>query len=353
MKRKVLVVCHSNRSLGALEVIKCLAQEAIQSTTNVYHFGVFKGIELTNEVPFAYEVNHRSFFQRVMFERFELPRVIRQGEYDYVLSLQNFVLGNYRVPTGLLVHQGLIMLDYDYPIFEGKLKLKVFLQKLLFRLFQRHVKNFYVQLPWMKEKLIEKYRIQPEAISIVRTHEIQTGFQGMIQNHSSFQFIYPASAYDYKNHAVIVEALQRLKTEDLRKMKIQFTLNEGENRYATSLSNKVKQSQLPIEFIGTIKHSELVHRYESHSLLFSSLVESQGFPLIEAMKAGSLIVAINLPYAKQTLLDYPNAMYFDSAESLANIFKSILNDQYPMVPNIYSKRFEHPSLVMHLEEAQL
>jgi glycosyltransferase involved in cell wall biosynthesis len=353
MKRKVLVVCHSNRSLGALEVIKYLAQEAIQSTTSIYHFGVFNGIEFAREVALAYEVNHRSFFQRVVFERFELPKIIRQGEYDYVLSLQNFLLKNYRVPTGLLVHQGLMMFDYNYPAYEFKLQLKIILQKLLFRLFQRHVTNFYVQLPWMKEKLIEKYRIQPEVISVVRTHEIQTAPQKFVQNHLSPRFIYPASAYDYKNHAIIVEGLELLMPKDLRTMKIQFTLNEAENRYSTSLSNKVKQSQLPIEFIGTIKHSELLYRYESHILLFSSLVESQGFPLIEAMKAGALIVAINLPYAKETLLDYPNVMYFDSAESLANIFRSILNNDYSMVPNIESKRMDYPSLVMHLEKAQL
>jgi glycosyltransferase involved in cell wall biosynthesis len=135
-------------------------------------------------------------------------------------------------------------------------------------------------------------------------------------------------------------------------MKIQFTLNEDDNRYAKSLYNKVKQSQLPVEFIGTIDHNELVEQYRSHILIFPSLIESQGFPLTEAMQVGAMIVCIDRPYARESLLDYPNVKYFDSSASLAKIFQSLLTDGYIIDQLKSSNRFVYPSLIKHLEKVQ-
>lgn len=352
MKRKILVLCHSNRSLGALEVIRFVAQEAAHSTNTIYHFGVFQGMKIDYLVPIAYEVNLQSFFQRLMFERFELPKIIQREQYDQVLSLQNFVLKNYKIPTGLLVHQGLMLMSYPYPSYEIKLRLKVFVQKLLFRFFKQDVNDFYVQLPWMKEALIQKYGIQPNVIHIVRTHEVQSLHQSKIAHGKNLNLIYPASGFHYKNHTIVIDALTLLKKNFYSNINVSFTLNQYENSYTRILNKAVNTKQLPIEFIGSISHDKLLKRYYNDILLFPSLVESQGFPLIEAMHAGTLIVCIDLPYTRDTLVNYENVMYFKSAIHLSEIFTTLLEAKLVKNKIIKTQTIEYPSLISQFEEVQ-
>lgn len=352
VKRKILVLCHSNRSLGALEVIRFVAQEAAYSTNTIYHFGVFQGMKIDNLVPIAYEVNLQSFFQRLMFERFELPKIIQREQYDQVLSLQNFVLKNYKIPTGLLVHQGLMLMSYPYPSYEIKLRLKVFVQKLLFRFFKQDVNDFYVQLPWMKEQLILKYGIHPNIIHVVRTHEVQTVHQTKTVFGERLNLIYPASGFHYKNHTMVVDALTLLNKNLYSSINVTFTLNQNDNKYTRLLNKTVNTKQLPIELIGSITHDKLLKRYYTDILLFPSLVESQGFPLIEAMHSGTLIVCIDLPYARDSLVNYENVLYFESARHLTDIFITLIERKYVKKNENKTQSIEFPSLISHFEEVQ-
>ena len=351
MNHKILVVCHSNRSLGAEEVIRFLVSESLRSKNCSYHFGIHKGVKISNQALIAYEVEHQSFFERLLFEQRTLPKIIEQDEYDYVLSLQNFILKNYRVRTGLLIHQGLMVIKYKYPFYEIQLRVRVAIQKLLFSLFQRYVHDFFVQLPWMKQQLKSTFSIESKNIHVIRTHGLHRNETKLADTTGLVNLIYPASGFHYKNHRMILNGLKLIDKKLWDNLQIDFTLNADDNVLTRQLHNSVTRLRLPIRFIGTIDHSDLLQRYNSQMVIFSSLVESQGMPLIEAMQAGTTIICLDIPFARQSLTDYPNALFFNSSEDLANILKTILNGE--LILNNYHKvqlKNDSKSLITFLEE---
>jgi len=150
---------------------------------------------------------------------------------------------------------------------------------------------------------------------------------------------------------VILNGLKLIDKKLWDNLQIDFTLNADDNVLTRQLHNSVTKLRLPIRFIGTIDHSDLLQRYNSQMVIFSSLVESQGMPLIEAMQAGTTIICLDIPFARQSLTDYPNALFFNSSEDLANILKTILNGE--LILHNYHKvqlKNDSKSLITFLEE---
>lgn len=352
LKSKILVVCHSSKSLGALEVIRFLAKESKKSANCDFQFGVFAGASLPQGVKKAYEVSLKSFYQRWVFERSVLPEIIKKNNFDYVLSIQNFNLVNFKIPNGLLMLNGLILIDFNYPIYEIKLRLKIFIQKFMFNLFKSNINDFFVPLPWMKSSSSKAFGIDLNKIKIVHIHEYVSISKKIASVPEQIKIIYPARGFFYKNHNLIVRALKLMDMSKVKKFSFEFTLDLS-NIYSRILYSDIKKSNLPIEFVGTIKHEQLMSLYVERILIFPSLVESQGFPLVEAMNMGCLIITIDLPYARESLLNYKNVIYFDSDVSLVSVLESLSIGIPPLSNYDNTLNLKYHSLISYLEKDQL
>lgn len=352
LKRKILVVCHSSKSFGALEVIRFLAQESIKSANCDFHFGVFTGTSLPQGVKKAYEVHLKSFYQRWVFERSLLPEIIKKNNFDYVLSIQNFNLVNFKVPNGLIMLNGLILIDFNYPIYEIKLRFKINMQKILFNFFKSNINDFFVPLPWMKTSLTEAFGIDSNKINLTYIHDYVPISDKLATIPEKLQIIYPAKGFFYKNHNIIVEALKLMDINKVKKFSFEFTLDLS-NFYSKILFSDIQKSNLPIDFVGTIKHEQLMSMFSERILIFPSLVESQGFPLVEAMNMGCLIISIDLPYARESLSNYKNVFYFDSVTSLVFVFESICMGIFPSITDENTHNLKYNSLISYLEKVQL
>jgi glycosyltransferase involved in cell wall biosynthesis len=116
------------------------------------------------------------------------------------------------------------------------------------------------------------------------------------------RLFYPAAGYPHKNHALLHAFVREGRHAALN---VTFDLTIG------------GPASDAIRCWGTLDPEGMLARYaEADALVFPSVAESYGLPLIEAMHLGLPIVCADRPYAR--ILCAQNALYFDpdSAESL-------------------------------------
>ena len=124
-------------------------------------------------------------------------------------------------------------------------------------------------------------------------------------------FFYPASALEYKNHRVIVEASQMLCKRGVTNFKIVLTLHGNEDNHIKTLYQRVKVNNLPIEFIGPISLEEVYKYYSKSILIFPSYIETFGLPLLEAKMHKSPIIASDCMFSHEVLKEYDKVQYFN------------------------------------------
>jgi len=130
-----------------------------------------------------------------------------------------------------------------------------------------------------------------------------------------FDFIYAASGDPHKNHAVLLEAWRLLARSGLRPS---LCLTVDPIRYAalaSAIDSAVRQNELDITNLGWLSASELAATYsDSRALIYPSLIESFGLPLLEAARAKLPILAPERDYVR----DVANpAETFDPTSSLS------------------------------------
>ncbi len=128
-----------------------------------------------------------------------------------------------------------------------------------------------------------------------------------------------------KNLAVLLDAMARLKRPD-----IELVLVGAKGWFYEEIFNKVERSGLSsrTHFAGYVPDKDLPFWYNSAKLLvFPSVYEGFGMPIIEAMACGTPVIAArtsSVPEAGGSA-----ALYFDSqnGEALAQHLSTILNDK--------------------------
>lgn len=205
-------------------------------------------------------------------------------------------------------------------------------QRFLFRINRKFIGKIIVQTNIVKNGLIKSYAIEPDRI-IVQPHPISLEkyqLPAKTEPNTKLKLFYPASNYEHKNHKLIIELDNNYRLEDLVS-EIIITISDPPNLRKSSI----------IKALGTISHQECFEYYATaNCLLFPSLMESYGLPLIEAMYIGIPIIAPKLEYAEW--ICGPEAIYFDP-----NDVKSLYDAIYILkqkvssgwIPN-YSKQLE-------------
>ena len=197
--------------------------------------------------------------------------------------------------------------------------------KLLRANFRKNLKyadQIIVQTEVMADNLVRHYPQLRDRISIVRQPppawvmaELCPGedFQSFS---GKLKLFYPSAGYAHKNHILLQHALQSGECQDIVD-EIVVTLSREEYQNLSS----------PIRTVGRLNDEDMIKAYkQTDALLFPSLTESYGLPLVEAMFLGLPIVCADLPYARTLCGD--EAIYFDprSTESLREALR-VLHDR--------------------------
>jgi glycosyltransferase involved in cell wall biosynthesis len=183
--------------------------------------------------------------------------------------------------------------------------IKFWVARLIFALNHKYVAAFIVQTEFMRDALLWAYPVLEGRVHIVAQpvpawlleHKVQPRCRS-IANDSGLKLFYPAAAYPHKNHQLLAQ------------------VSESARWPIESLQLTLESSANPAPRVGWVKCTgflspeQMRKAYaEADALLFLSLTESYGFPLIEAMFIGIPIICPNLSYARA--LCGSQAIYFE------------------------------------------
>jgi hypothetical protein len=181
-------------------------------------------------------------------------------------------------------------------------RLKGEMLRSVFRANLRWVDAVIVQTQAMRSALGDAYPELREKIHIV-SQPAPRWLLGGVSNETprkpgGLRLFYPAAGYPHKNHALIRRYANLPGRTDAIES-ITVTVEQPAGEAATAL-----------RYLGQIEPAEVMRQYAAcDALLFPSLDESYGLPLVEAMHLGLPIVAADRPYAH--VLCGEGAIYFD------------------------------------------
>lgn len=239
------------------------------------------------------------------------------------------------------------------------MNLHMFILRQFILISLRPSKAVIVQTKAMKNKIMEFYP------SVKRkTHIIPSGYSGcigrdnvrsskknLIDQNSGPQFIYVSAVRPPKNHMLLIKAFSHIlrvfpKATLLLTADLESTKNPQEKALTLELQREVRRVLIEdrVVWLGLLNKEEVEYAYcKSDMLLFPSLTESFGLPLVEAMSENCLIAASDLPYAHDVAGDA--AVYFDPydeysiAETVVNLLQSEEQKQQLLANGLQKKKY--------------
>jgi glycosyltransferase involved in cell wall biosynthesis len=184
----------------------------------------------------------------------------------------------------------------------------------------------------VKDEIVDYYKINSEKIK-----PVYEGYSEVYSKKNYYKevlkkfgvdgnyFIYTGNAYPHKNLELAVKAIKRINSEGL---KVNFLIGGSRDVFKQRLeklipSNEVTES---VKLLGYVEDKDLRSLYHySDGFLFPSFSEGFGLPGVEAMAAGTVVLASEIPVFKEVYSD--NAQYFNpyQVNSLVEVMKKVLN----------------------------
>lgn len=281
----------------------------------------------------------KGMFHKWRYENIYLPKYIKEERIDVYLSLQNIGLRSINIPQYVLIHQPIPFSELKFSELELKnyIKYKIVLNYFYKRSLDK-VDGIFVQTTWMKDAIIKKYRYKNK-IHILRPHIVNlidnpNTIDDSIKYHFNNEYsklLYVTNDEKYKNNQLLIDAINDYNKNHNEKVMLYLTISGQSSNF--------------IKYLGKIPRDKMFHIYSSvDALIFPSLTETLGLPLLEAAKCNLDILAADLPYAREVCKQ--KALYFNPREkkSITNVVYDYLlgrkNGDYKKNPNI--KYFESP-----------
>lgn len=236
-----------------------------------------------------------------LFSRFkaELQILSNAKENDVVFCFGNFPpLFNLNAFVSVFFQNRILIDNTNITNFKFKKFLRLFFERIIFKFIAMHADEYIVQSKSMRDGLISKVKNIPVNI---RPFTNNVKFITKISNHmqivNNCTFVYPASLDPHKNHINLVLAWKILFDMNL-KPKLILTINKVLFlKEFSELSALV--SLLNISFVGDVSQEELVKIYSnSDCLIYPSISESYGLPLVECNLNNMPIIASELDFVR-------------------------------------------------------
>lgn len=321
--QKVLIFDVAASTRGALTVLRSFYETALNRTDINWVFvlsDAYISEDAHIKIVRAPEAK-RGWISRLWFDYIKAPNLVKEEKPDAILSLQNITIPFCKERKITFLHQSIPFSDYRFSFSHNRLEW--IYQNVISRFIYSSLRKsdiIAVQTEWIRKAVHNKLGIPNNRIVVIPP-TINIGEYKPYHDtlESRKVFIYPSAYATYKNHRVIVDAVNILKQRGIEDFKVYFTIEKNE---MPDISSELSS----IEVIGTIPFEQLIRYYSESVLLFPSLLETFGLPLAEAGIVGSRILAADRPFSREILEDYTNARFFDpsDAEQLANLMENTI-----------------------------
>lgn len=203
--------------------------------------------------------------------------------------------------------------------------------------------EFIVQTPTMK-RLLDKMTRGAVPVRMLPFVSVSDGYARSTlrigePKEKEFDFIYVASGEPHKNHQRLLEAWCLLADEGLFPT---LCLTLSEDRFA-ALCDEIEvlrqRHGIAVTNVGELSHLEALALYgKAGALIFPSIFESFGLPMIEARQAGLPVLASELDYVRD-VLDPEQTFDPASANSIARAVKRFMGKPESALPLLEAWRF--------------
>lgn len=262
----------------------------------------------------------QSWLHKWNYENRILPKLFKDNNCDVYLSMQNYVLTGISKPQFVLMHQPIPFSDLTVGDLEFTNWLKYSLIfKYILRRQRRKVTGAIVQTAWMKRALIDKFGyncpieiIRPPVTDILNNDQPLPKSIERLFKYDGIKLCYPTNTDKYKNNERLCQAINHYNEKTLKKVTLYLTIDGKSSEY--------------IKFLGKVPYESIYTLYKNiDAVIFPSLTETLGLPLLEAQLNSIPVIASDLPYAREMCGD--NCIYFDprNAKSIAEGIKSYVN----------------------------
>ena len=173
-----------------------------------------------------------------------------------------------------------------------------------YRTFCGQAEAIVVASRWVKRDLVDRYGIRADRIAVVNVPPVTASYQepseldldelrARLGLPDRFLF-YPAQTWPHKNHIRLIQALGRLRASGLH-VKVVCT-GERNDHYATILrAARDAAVDDDVSFVGFLPPNELACLYlMADGLVFPSIFEGWGMPVVEAFRAGLPVACSNV-----------------------------------------------------------
>ncbi|UJF26170.1 glycosyltransferase [Planococcus sp. 107-1] len=319
---KIIINNMAATSGGGLSILKGFYEYLIKSKEAKNHEWVFllndNYIKETKNIKVI--VFKKNWIRRLKFDYISGKKIIKKFNPDVVFSMQNTITYGLDVRQVVYMHQSIpFQKTKKFSFFKANERKLAVYQHIIGSLIIKSLKKadkIIVQTKWIKEAIVHK-----AGISSLKIENILPPMQKSVQllQRSSFnkeKFFYPASKISYKNHSCIYEAAAILNNDGITNFSVDLTIKENK---------EVKN----INFLGALSFEEVLENYKNSTLIFPSLIETVGLPLIEAKQLGIIILAADCEYAREILSGYKNAYYFNpyKPKELAKLIDKVIKGE--------------------------
>lgn len=200
-------------------------------------------------------------------------------------------------------------------------QLRIFFERMQLKMKHNNAHQFIVQTETMA-RLLKARLPNIQSIKIIPFYQLSINHAANLN--PQYDFIYVASGEAHKNHRRLIEAWCLLAKQNIYP-RLCLTLNaiREKNLYEWILQQR-QNHKLNIELVDDVPQEKIQGLYrQAKALIYPSLRESFGLPLLEAQQIGLSILAAELDYVRD-LVDPQMSFDPHSAISIARAVKRFL-----------------------------
>lgn len=332
MKIFVNDVAVKRNSGGVYTVLQSVYSSAVKMNDD--HFTFLLGDDLFPSKP-NIKIETRSdlqnnYVKRVAFDWFFGKKLITNAKPDVYISLQNTAqMGLGKINQFTYVHQPLpFQRSKKFSFFKKSERKLAFYQYIVGFLIKTSIKfsntKVIVQSEWLKNELVSRGITKSENV-LVSFPVVDNNMivRHVSQNEDKVNFFFPSTAMLYKNHTVVVEALQYIPESVKSRINIIFTITLQEFQ---TLTNK-RDVPSEISLLGRIEKTKVAEILSESTLLFPSYIETFGLPILEAKQLERPMLVADVPVLKESVSGYSDVQYFEpfNAQELADLIAEFVN----------------------------
>ena len=236
--------------------------------------------------------------------------------------------------TSLLYIHSKLLLE---PVFKYKLtfktRLRLIFEKLFILIFYKNIDLIIVQTPSMKR--LSNMILKRRKTIVIPFFDFKDSSLEKQDNKQRYDFFYPSYGYTYKNHRNLILAFNLLSKRRIFPSIVLALDSVIDMELIRFIEDQIQRNGIKVKLVLDENFEDMYQYYHScNALVWPSLTDSFGIPLIEASGLNKDILASDLEYIHD-ILEIEKEDCFDpyDPESIANCLANYLSKDYEIEKN--------------------